>query len=182
VIWFASILLLFQLAYVRRHQYIMPAYPAMAFLAAWGILQWRHRERVLAGTTLFVVAAMATALFTPLWTRAMDNNFYGTKLTAVRYLAAHPALAGTLLVLDQDENYCFTCDTAGYYTGLVPADYTRERLAEAVTAGGPVYVLVENALLARLTDELPPADRLRTIHEDPQVSLVSVAAGELPVR
>ncbi len=178
VIWFGAILLVFQLAHVKRHQYVMPAYPAMAFLCAWGILRWRHAERALIGTTLFVLAAMAVALVTPLWPRAMDNNLYGSKLGAVRYLAAHPELTGTLLVLDRDEGYCFTCDTAGYYTALAAEDYSAERLARALAPGAPLYVLVDAALTPRLAADLPPGAGLRTLVQDREVSLVSVVAGE----
>jgi len=195
-IWFAAIFVFFHLTYVKRHQYILPAYPAMAFLCAWGLMHVKANWRrwLLAAVTLFVCAAMVVAIVTPLWPRYMDNNLYGDKLGAIRFLAGQPELSGTLFVLDDDTSYCFNCDTIAYYTQLQAFDYDRDRIGQEFrhdmgqdfghdfghdagqesSAGGQVLVLALTSLREQLATDLPPGWFTITTYEDGQVAIFTL--------
>ena len=174
--WFAVIFVFFHLTYVKRHQYVLPAYPAMAFLCAWGILHLRSKWRryLLAGVTFFVSTTLVVALVTPLWPRYMDNNFYEAKLGAIRHLAAHPESSGSLLVLDDDSSYCFTCDTIAYYTRLRALTYDSDLLRQELNSGRSVMILVLTSLRERLAADLPPGWTTVVIYEDDQSAILSL--------
>jgi len=178
-VWLAVIFLFFHLTYVKRHQYVLPAYPAMACMSAWGIWRLREvwRDRVLAAIIVFAAAAVAVATFTPIWPQSLDKNYYGARLEIVRYLHARPDLEGTLLILDKESKYCFTCDTVAFYTDLNCYPLDSVSLARESATTKALYIMVHNQHLRLLESELPAGWHQLNVYTDDQVTLLRIVEG-----